>query len=49
MIDWAIVAKIWAGYGVNIIVLIVLLLIAWIVGILVQRLRVKSKENSEKG
>jgi Na+-transporting methylmalonyl-CoA/oxaloacetate decarboxylase gamma subunit len=49
MIDWAIVAKIWAGYGVNIVVLIVLLLIAWIVGILVQRLRVKSKENSKKG
>jgi hypothetical protein len=49
MIDWAIVAKIWAGYGVNIIVLTVLLLIAWIVGILVQRLRVKGKDNSKKG
>jgi Na+-transporting methylmalonyl-CoA/oxaloacetate decarboxylase gamma subunit len=49
MIDWTIVAKIWAGYGVNIIVLIVLLLIAWVVGILVQRLRVKDKEHSEKG
>jgi hypothetical protein len=49
MIDWAIVAKIWAGYGVNIAVLVILLLIAWIVGISVQRLQVKGKENSKKG
>lgn len=49
MIDWAIVAKIWASYGVNIIVLTVLLLIAWIIGILVQRLQAKDKGNSKKG
>lgn len=49
MIDWAIIAKIWAGYGVNIIVLIILLLIAFIVGLVVQKLRVKDEGDSKKG
>ena len=49
MIDWGIVAKIWAGFGVNIIVLTILLLIAWIVGLVVQRLQVKGEGDSKKG
>jgi len=49
MVDWAIVAKIWSAYGVNIIVLIILLLIAWIIGLVIQRSQVKGKEGSRKG
>jgi len=49
MIDWGIVTKIWAGYGVNIIVLTILLLMAWIVGLVVQRLQVKGEGDSKKG
>jgi Na+-transporting methylmalonyl-CoA/oxaloacetate decarboxylase gamma subunit len=49
MIDWGIIARIWAGYGVNIIVLVILLLIVWIIGLVVQRLSAKSKEDSKKG
>ena len=49
MIDWAIVAKLWSAYGVNIIVLSILLLIAWIMGLVIQRSRVKGKEVSKKG
>jgi hypothetical protein len=49
MIDWAIVAKLWSAYGVNIIVLIILLLIAWITGLVIQRSRGKGKEVSKKG
>jgi Na+-transporting methylmalonyl-CoA/oxaloacetate decarboxylase gamma subunit len=49
MTDWGIIARIWAGYGVNIIVLIILLLIVWIVGLVVQRLLAKSKIDSKKG
>jgi hypothetical protein len=49
VIDWHIVAEIWAGYSVNIIVLIILLLVAWIVGLVVQRLLVKGKTDLKKG
>jgi Na+-transporting methylmalonyl-CoA/oxaloacetate decarboxylase gamma subunit len=49
MVDWAIVARLWSAYGVNIIVLIILLLIAWIIGLVIQRSRVKGKEVSKKG
>ena len=49
MIDWAIFAKIWSAYGINIIVLMILLLIAWIMGLVMQRSRVKGKEGSKKG
>jgi len=49
MIDWAIVAKIWSAYGINIIILIILLLIAWIIGLVMQRSQVKGKEDSKKG
>ncbi|MFH1382715.1 MAG: hypothetical protein ABIH70_07465 [Chloroflexota bacterium] len=49
MIDWGIVAKIWAAYGVNIVVLIVLLIVAWLVGLVVQRLSAKDKTSTKKG
>lgn len=52
MIDWGIVAKMWAGYGVNIIVLTILLLIAFIVGLVVQRTAkatAEDKESPKKG
>ncbi len=38
MIDWSLVAKVaGGGFGVTIFVLIVLALVAWIVGLVVQR------------
>jgi Na+-transporting methylmalonyl-CoA/oxaloacetate decarboxylase gamma subunit len=49
MVDSAMVAKLWSAYGVNIIVLIILLLVAWIVGLVIQRSQVKGKEGSKKG
>jgi hypothetical protein len=49
MVDLAMVAKLWSAYGVNIIVLITLLLIAWIIGLVIQRSQVKGKEASKKG
>jgi hypothetical protein len=49
MIDWAIVAKLWSAYGVNIIVLITLLLVAWIIGLVMKRSHAKGKEDSKKG
>lgn len=49
MVDLAMVAKLWSAYGVNIIILIILLLIAWITGLVMQRSQVKGKEGSKKG
>lgn len=49
MVDLGMVAKLWSAYGVNIIVLIILLLVAWIIGLVVQRSQVKGKEGSKKG
>ncbi len=49
MVDWAIVARLWSAYGANIAVLIILLLIAWIMGLAVQRPKVKDEEGSKKG
>jgi hypothetical protein len=49
MVDLAIVAKLWSAYGVNIIILIILLLIAWIIGLVMQRSQAKGKEGSKKG
>ena len=40
MIDWNLVAKIaGGGFGVTILVLIIISLVAWIVGIIVQKTR----------
>ena len=44
MIDWDIVAKMWGGFGVTILVLIILSLIAWIVGLVIKKSQAKGKE-----
>ncbi len=53
MIDWGLAAKIaGGGFGVTILVLIILALIAWIVGLIVQKttkVTPESKEDSGKG
>lgn len=49
MVDLGMVAKLWSAYGVNIIVLIILLFVAWIIGLIVQRSQAKGKEGSKKG
>ena len=50
MIDWGIVAKVaGGGYGVTILVLIILAVISWVVGKIIQRTTKETKENSNKG
>ena len=50
MIDWSLVAKIaGGGFGVTIFVLVVIALIAWIVGLVLQKVAAGSKEDSDKG
>jgi len=49
MVDLGMVARLWSAYGVNIIVLIILLLIAWIIGMVLQRSQAKGNESSKKG
>ena len=53
MIDWNLVAKIaGGGFGVTILVLVILSLVAWVVGLIIQKTRkttTESKESSEKG
>ncbi|MFC2041329.1 hypothetical protein ACFLTY_03290 [Chloroflexota bacterium] len=45
MIDWGIVAKIaGGGYGATILVLVILSLVAWILGLVIQRIQAKGKE-----
>ncbi len=49
MIDWNLVAKIaGGGFGVTILVLIILSLLTWIVGLTIRRIQAKGKEVSEK-
>ena len=49
MIDWGLVAKIaGGGFGVTILVLVILCLVAWIVGLVVQKTRAKTKETPAK-
>jgi hypothetical protein len=48
MVDLGMVAKLWSAYGINIIVLIILLLIAWIIGLVMQRSQAEGKEGSKK-
>jgi len=48
MIDWELATKIWAGYGVNIIVMVILLATVWIVGLAVQRLLTKGTKGPKK-
>ena len=53
MIDWGLVAKIaGGGFGVTILVLVILSLVAWIIGLVVQKTAkptTESKEDSDKG
>ena len=53
MIDWGLVAKIaGGGYGITIIVLVILSLVAWRMGLVVQKTTkpaAEGKENSDKG
>ena len=45
MIDWNLVAKIaGGGFGVTILVLTILSLIAWIVGLVIQKIQAKGEE-----
>ena len=49
MIDWNLVAKIaGGGYGVTIFVLIILSLVAWIMGLVIQRTQAKGEETPEE-
>ncbi len=44
MIDWELVAKVaGGGFGLTILVLLILALVAWIVGIVLQKITAKSK------
>jgi len=53
MIDWNLVAKIaGGGFGVTILVLVILSLVAWVVGLVIQKTRettTESEDNSGKG
>jgi len=49
MIDWGIVAKMWGGFGVTILVLIILSLVAWIVGLVIQKFRAKEEKVPAEG
>ena len=44
MIEWSKVAEGWAGFGVTILVLVILAVIAWVVGLVIQRTQAKGKE-----
>jgi amino acid permease len=47
MIDWNLVAKIaGGGFGVTIFVLVVILLVTWLVGLVIQKFQTKDKESS---
>jgi len=47
MISWDIVAKMWAGYGITILVLIILSLVAWAIGLIVQKTMKPATESKE--
>jgi len=53
MIDWNLVWQIaGGGFGVTILVLVILALVAWVVGLVIQKTRkttTESKETSSKG
>ena len=49
MIDWSLVAMVaGGGYGVTILVLIILALVAWIVGLVIQKSQARNKETPAK-
>ena len=50
MIDWDLVAKIaGGGFGVTILVLIILSLVAWLTGLIIRRTAKQPEGNSNKG
>jgi Na+-transporting methylmalonyl-CoA/oxaloacetate decarboxylase gamma subunit len=49
MTDWGLVAEIaGGGFGVTILALVILCLVAWIVGLIVQKTRSKPEETPKK-
>ena len=49
MTDWGLVAEIaGGGFGVTILALIILCLVAWIVGMIIQRTKAKPEETPKK-
>ena len=49
MIDWSLVAKIaGGGFGVTILVLVILSLVAWLIGLVLQKTRAATKETAAK-
>ena len=49
MIDWGLIAKVaGGGFGTTIAVLVILSLVAWIVGLVIQKSRAKGKAGSGK-
>ncbi len=49
MIDWNLVAQIaGGGFGITILVLVILALIAWVVGLVIQKYQAKDKEIPEQ-
>jgi Na+-transporting methylmalonyl-CoA/oxaloacetate decarboxylase gamma subunit len=50
MIDWSLVAEIaGGGFGVTILALVILSLVAWIVGLIVQKVKAKPEETPKEG
>ena len=50
MIEWGLVAKIaGGGFGMTVLVLVILSLLAWIVGLVIQRFHAEGKEVPGKG
>ena len=43
MVEWAIVGKMWLGFGANILVLVILSLVAWAIGSLIQKSKKEPK------
>ncbi len=48
MIEWIKVAEAWAGFGVTILVLIILAVLAWIIGLVIQKVQARGEEVPEK-
>ncbi|MFC2032289.1 hypothetical protein ACFLUS_02830 [Chloroflexota bacterium] len=46
MIDWGIVAKMWGGYGVTILALIIISLVAWVAGMIIQKCQPPKEEKA---
>ena len=50
MTDWNLVAKVaGGGFGLTIFVLVILSLVAWVVGLVIQKTKREPKENSSQG